>query len=635
MVNENGLPAETRRNVLKYIGAAAGLGVLASQTNIDPFAQRGSALGLGQQTFEQEERRIESFDGTELDTTYYEPASEGPHPAVLMTHGWGGSKADLTTLPEEEQEYSDDVPLAEMYASRGYVVLAYTSRGFGQTENSEGSGGEVNSTSELEQQDASALIDYLAEQDAVMTEGESDPVIGMDGTSYGGGAQLRTAANDDRLNAIIPRATWNDLAQSLAANGVVKQGWFVGLDAGANQLPPTGNLAPEVEETSTGIQERGYMTEEDVEFYQSRSPVSYDEIDTPALFIPEWTDQLFPINQGVANYRKVQESGADTTLLIGQDGTHIFGHPEEFPPGSETSAEFVDQQAVTWMDAYLKGDGEPGLEPYHYYDESADEFTSASEFPPYQEWTVAQSLDETVELTGGDGNIASVDIPITEETEINGIPKVRADVTPTGEGRSHLFVALQRVTDDGAETIKEQVTPFTVEESGTMELELFGVEATLESGESLRLAMSAVGDGLSTTDVRSVLGVTAFVNTPEGSGIELAGDQEVELTMAASTDLNAGMDDTDDSDDSDSDDGTDDSDGDDGMDDSDDGSDDSDNEMESSDGGDEEDSSDDSGPGFGIPAALGGAGGLGYLLRKRLGDDATADPDEFEAEADD
>jgi len=183
MVDQSELSAETRRNILKYLGAAAGLGAIASKTNVDPLTGRGSALGLGQTSFEKEERRIESFDGIELDATYYEPTSAGPHPAILMTHGWGGNKTDLTTLPEEAQEYSDDVPLAEMYASRGYVVLAYTSRGFGQGGDSPGSGGEVNSTSELEQQDASALIDYLAQRDAVMTEAENDPVVGMDGTS--------------------------------------------------------------------------------------------------------------------------------------------------------------------------------------------------------------------------------------------------------------------------------------------------------------------------------------------------------------------------------------------------------------------------------------------------------------------
>jgi esterase/lipase len=38
---------------------------------------------------------------------------DDPQPAVLMTHGWGGTRADRE-------------PLAELYASNGYVVLILT-----------------------------------------------------------------------------------------------------------------------------------------------------------------------------------------------------------------------------------------------------------------------------------------------------------------------------------------------------------------------------------------------------------------------------------------------------------------------------------------------------------------------------
>lgn len=615
MVRENNRPAETRRNVLKYIGAAAGLGVLASETNIEPFAQRGSALGLGQHPFEKTERRIESHDGIELDTTYYEPTSEGPHPAILMTHGWGGNKTDLTTLPEEAREYTDDVPLAEMYASRGYVVLAYTSRGFGQGGDSEGSGGEVNSTSELERQDASALIDYLANQDAVMTESENNPVIGMDGTSYGGGIQLRTASVDDRLNAIVPRATWSNLAQSLAPNGVIKRGWIIGLEYGAQ----SGNIAPSNTKVTGGILERGRATEEDREYYRQRSPVTYDAIEnTPALLVPELTDQLFPINEAVQNFRKLQNDGSQATLLLGQDGTHIFGQPDGYPPGSETSAEFVDQVALQWHEAHLKGDGDPDVSPVHYYDESADEFVAADAFPPHPEQSTTRTISETVELSGSDGNVASVDIEIDEPTEMLGLPTVQFEATPTGEGRSHLFVALQRVRDGEAVTIKDRVTPLAVTEGGEIELELFGIEGGLEAGDTLRIAMSAREDELTSAALSDPLGGSIYRPSDDNAGIEISSGTEVQLSVPASSELpdaeGGEMDDSGSMDDSDSD-------GSDGMDDGDSGG---------------EDSSDSNGPGFGIPAALGGAGSLGYLLKKRAGSDGTeVEADDFEAEADD
>src|SRR4051812_33615692 len=55
--------------------------------------------------------------GVELDTTLYVP-SPTPAPAALVAHGFGGSKASVD---------ADALDLAE----RGFVVLAWSARGFG------------------------------------------------------------------------------------------------------------------------------------------------------------------------------------------------------------------------------------------------------------------------------------------------------------------------------------------------------------------------------------------------------------------------------------------------------------------------------------------------------------------------
>jgi predicted acyl esterase len=607
------LPAETRRNVLKYLGAVAGLGVAGGRAGVGPFAHPVAALQADEDAFESEQRRIESFDGTELDTTFYEPAADGPHPAVLMTHGWGRNKTDLQ-------------PLASVYASNDFVVLAYTSRGFGQGESTDGSGGEVNSTSELERQDASALIEYLAQQDAVLTDGEDNPRVGMDGTSYGGGIQMRTASVDDRLDSIVPRATWNNLAQALAPNGVIKRGWIEALELGGQ----SGNIAAENAETTSGVLDRGRMTEADREYYRQRSPVTYDEIeDTPALVIPELTDQLFPINQGVRNFRKLQSDGSRATLLLGQDGTHILGQSDSYPPGSETSRQFVGRIALQWHEAHLK-DGDPGVSTLHYYDESADEFMAAEEFPPHPERSATWSVSETAELSGADGNVASADIEIEESTEILGLPSVQLDVTPTGDGRSHLFVALQRVRDGEATTIKDQVTPLAVTEAGEIELDLFGVHTNLAAGDTLRVAMSAREDDLITAAVSSLFGGSLYRPSDDDAGIEIGGDTELQLSVPASRELPAAGTDSGIQVDS-GDDGTDgaeETESPEGM-----------ESPEETDGTEQTDTDDggtdtggtttsESGPGFGIPAAVGGAGGLGYLLSRRFRRDESAGADE-------
>jgi ABC-2 type transport system ATP-binding protein len=618
MVDDSELPAETRRDVLKYLGAAAGLGVVGSRA-MDPFAHPVAALQTDDDAFQSEERRIASFDGTELDATYYEPTADGPHPAILMTHGWGGSKTDLQ-------------PLASVYASNEFVVLAYTSRGFGQGGDGQGSGGEVHSTSELERQDASALIDYLAQQDAVLTDGEDDPRIGMDGTSYGGGIQMRTASVDDRLDAIVPRATWNNLAQALAPNGVIKRGWIEALEFGAQ----TGNLSAENTETTSGILDRGRMTEDDRAYYRQRSPVSYDAIeDTPALVIPELTDQLFPINEGVRNFRKLQSDGSEVTLLLGQDGTHILSQPDGYPPGSETSRQFVGQMALQWQEAHLK-DGDLDVSTLHYYDEAADEFSAAAAFPPHPERSTTRTIPESVELDGADGNVASVDIEIEEATEIIGLPTLTLDVTPTGEGRSHLFVALQRVRDGEATTIKQRVTPLAVTEAGEIELELFGVHANLEAGDRLRVAMSAREDALTSAEVNDLFGGSLYRPSDDDAGIELSGDTAVQLSVPASQELPAastagGTDSAGEDDEMDGTEGTASTEGtDSGMETT--AGTDSGGGMDGGDGTtaatDDGTATSESGPGFGITAALGGAGGLGYLLSRRFGDTEPTEADD-------
>jgi pimeloyl-ACP methyl ester carboxylesterase len=60
-------------------------------------------------------------DSVELDARFYLPRDrDGKVPAVLLAHGFGGSK---------ESVRSD----AESLAERGYAVLAYTARGFGRS----------------------------------------------------------------------------------------------------------------------------------------------------------------------------------------------------------------------------------------------------------------------------------------------------------------------------------------------------------------------------------------------------------------------------------------------------------------------------------------------------------------------
>ena len=172
-----------------------------------------------------EEQRLDGA-GVALDTSLYLPATT-PAPAVLVAHGFGGTKASV------------DADARDL-AARGFVVLTWTARGFGAS-----SGQIALDAPDAEVADARRLVDWLATRPEVQQDGPGDPRVGVTGGSYGGALSLMLAGYDQRVDAIAPVITWNDLAQALfpnaataeplpadtpargafAPNGVFKRGW--------------------------------------------------------------------------------------------------------------------------------------------------------------------------------------------------------------------------------------------------------------------------------------------------------------------------------------------------------------------------------------------------------------------------
>ena len=190
-----------------------------------------------------EEQRLDGA-GVALDTSLYLPATT-PAPAVLVAHGFGGTKASV------------DADARDL-AARGFVVLTWTARGFGA------SGGQIAlDAPDAEVADARKLVDWLATRPEVLQDGPGDPRVGVTGGSYGGALSLMLAGYDQRVDAIAPVITWNDLAQALfpnaataeplpadtpargafAPNGVFKRGWAgVFFASGRSAQPPPGTV---------------------------------------------------------------------------------------------------------------------------------------------------------------------------------------------------------------------------------------------------------------------------------------------------------------------------------------------------------------------------------------------------------
>jgi len=139
-------------------------------------------------------------DAVSLDTTLYVPASatdRHPAPAVVLAHGFGGSKDSVAGDARD-------------LAGRGYVVLTYSARGFGRSTGLIGL-----DDPRYEIADLSTLIDLLSRRRDVQQDGAGDPRVGVAGASYGGGVALLGAARDRRIDAIVPQITWNSLTAAL------------------------------------------------------------------------------------------------------------------------------------------------------------------------------------------------------------------------------------------------------------------------------------------------------------------------------------------------------------------------------------------------------------------------------------
>ncbi|WP_209442779.1 alpha/beta hydrolase family protein, partial [Streptomyces resistomycificus] len=66
------------------------------------------------------DRVMEMGDGVRIDTSYFTSSGAGRRPAVLLAHGFGGSKNDVR---QQAQDLARD----------GYAVLTWSARSFGRS----------------------------------------------------------------------------------------------------------------------------------------------------------------------------------------------------------------------------------------------------------------------------------------------------------------------------------------------------------------------------------------------------------------------------------------------------------------------------------------------------------------------
>lgn len=307
-----------------------------------------------------------------IDTSFFTSGGPGRRPAVLLAHGFGGSKDDMRGR-------------AEQLARDGYAVLTWSARGFGR------STGRIGLDSpDREVADVKRLVDWLGHRDDVRQDGPDDPRVGIAGASYGGAIALLAAAYDRRIDAIAPQITWWNLAQALfpqgaagqpADSGVFKKLWSgiffgtastAGPRAGSTPAAPSGRPGPAAPSGAAddppgavaaggGADCRftaelcamyrraavsGHADPAAVQLLLRSSPSSVgDRIRVPTLVLQGQNDSLFPLAQGDEMARAIAANGAPVAV----DWTG-GGHD-----GGDQETARVDARVTAWFDRYLKG----------------------------------------------------------------------------------------------------------------------------------------------------------------------------------------------------------------------------------------------------------------------------------------
>jgi ABC-2 type transport system ATP-binding protein len=493
-------PRGRRRRLAAYV--AAGLALLVAGIAAAALVGGSEDVSVTDEATTVAVGAEPSGERVSLDVSVFVPApdtpgadSDGRRAAVLLAHGFGGDKKDLAAQARE-------------VAREGYVVLTYTARGFGQ------SGGRIHLNSpDYEIADVSALLDLLAARDDVLLDDDGDPRVGVAGGSYGGAVALMAAAYDDRVDAIVPAITWNDLAEGLfPQNAVVDTGTDSGTDAGPGVFkrrwaslffasglrgggspgaagdPACGRFDPEVCAEYDGAATSGRPNASLLRLLERSSPAPVlDRIKAPTLLVQGEQDSLFPLDQADANARGIAAAGTPVAVRW-IDGGH------DASANVQGSTELTEP-ALAWFDHYLRDGADPGTAfdftlPASPFEEDGPEQLTASAYgdgqelrvalhgeaqpvlsPPGGEPTAVTGLPGTgpllgaaSEVTGAGYRLAALPgesavfqtSPFETSRTVVGAPRVRLSVTSSTTDAT-LFVSGWVVSADGDASLPRQL----------------------------------------------------------------------------------------------------------------------------------------------------------------------------------
>ena len=280
-------------------------------------------------------------EGTRLAGDLYYPKDmneDSNLPAIVLCHGWGGTKSGLRRLGSE-------------FAAAGYVVLAFDYRGWGASD------GKVVVKGELpkERTEVTVLVQVIREVvdpfdqlwdirhaiDFIETEpGVDADRIGIWGSSYGGGLVVWTAAHDERVKCVASQVGAQDsrsLGNAEARDSMHQRA----LQRARGEIDPV----PQGLDDAPGL--RGTPHRSKMSYF---GPVEFaEQITVPVLFVDAENEELFDRHEhSEAVYNRMKAAGKAPTKYHVIEGIRHYGvYSTHYAEATRIELE--------WYDEHLKG----------------------------------------------------------------------------------------------------------------------------------------------------------------------------------------------------------------------------------------------------------------------------------------